>query len=169
MDELGPYTYSVGEDAAVSALRRIVMRSVWRPPFLWGTLMVIALSVGLVVWDMLDGWLNLASTAIALSAGPLALVLLYFGVGRQARRQYRQSAALRDETSVTIRVAELFFQSSRGHTIIPLAELYGWTETDTLIILRQTEIFSNLIPKAALGEAAEILKERLVAAGVDRR
>ena len=114
-----------------------------------------------------DGAINLLSL-LSLGIGlPLVWFVPHLLAPMMMRRQFRQSAALRDEQRFEFDDEAVFFSSARGHARLPFAELYAWAETDRLILLSQTEAYFNPVPKPALGEDAAVLIRKLTEAGVD--
>ncbi|WP_157668108.1 YcxB family protein [Croceicoccus marinus] len=165
----GPYSYEVTEDMVVEAMRRHMVRRMTHG--LVGRLFiaVLALLALLIALDLaFYGRLSRASLAF-LVAVPLALAVINLWLVPQlGRRQFRQSAALRAPGSFEWDDGSVRFTSERGEARIRLGELYRWDETANIVLLYQTEMFFNLVPKADLqGEAPELIA-RLRAAGVKR-
>ncbi|AKM10448.1 YcxB family protein [Croceicoccus naphthovorans] len=168
MTETGPFTYRVTEAEAVAAARKVMRKRLFRPPTVWLIVAIVVVAVLLLILDAMDGYLNVASTAALLVALPALWLTLMWLVPRQARRQFRQSAALRDESMLSFDDEALTFVSRRGTVRMPFAEFLEVSVTDDLILLHQTEMFYNLVPRHALGDAAKVLLSRLEAAGVRR-
>ena len=165
----GPYSYEVTEDLVVEAMRRHMVRRMTHG--LVGRLF-IAVLVLLALLIALDlayyGRLSRASLAF-LVAVPLALAVINLWLVPQlGRRQFRQSAALRAPGTFAWDDGAVRFTSDRGEARIALAELYRWDETENIVLLYQTEMFFNLVPKAALDGGTPDLIARLRAAGVKR-
>lgn len=165
----GPYKYRVEEAGLAEAGRLYFRRRIFQPPMRYLVIAVLVLAVLLVLLDFLnDGALNL-STIIAVGLGiPLIYVVPYLVAPSIMRRQYRQSAALRDENEIEFDEQAISFSNQRGHARIPYHEYYGWSQTDDMILLHQTEAYFNPVPKQALGQDWQRLVEALEAAGVKR-
>ena len=168
METMGPFTYRVTEAQAVAAARVAMRKRLFRPPTVWLLVAIVVVAILLLLLDAMDGYLNVASTAALVVALPAVWLVLLWLVPVQARRQYRQSAALRDESTLSFDSEALTFTGPRGTIRMPFAEFLAVSDTPDLILLHQTEMFYNLVPKAALGDAAEELLSRMEAAGVKR-
>ena len=166
MEKRGPFTYRLTEADMVEAGRSLTGRRLFRPPLRWLMLAIIVLAIVLLALDLLDGRLNLASLAVILAA-PLAMILtVRVVVPRAMKRQFHQSAAMRDEHTFMFDEESLNFSTSRGSGRVPMHELYAFSETDTLILLHQTEGYFNPVPKTALGDNGVSLVAALARNGV---
>ncbi|WP_066553824.1 YcxB family protein [Croceicoccus bisphenolivorans] len=168
MSEFGPFHYRVEEAEAVVAGRMAMKARMFRPPAKWLIVAIVVVAVLLLVLDAMDGYLNLASTFALVVVLPLLWVVLLVMAPIQARRQYRQSAQLRDDHTLSFDEDAITFIGSRGTVRIPMAEYREVLAGKGVILLYQTEMFYNLVPTCALGDAADELLRRLEAAGVRR-
>jgi hypothetical protein len=167
MASYGPFAYRLEEDDVAKAAAAFMRKRLFLPPSRWLLIAIAAISALLILFDLLDGMINLGSIA-AIGAVPLAIWLAIKGIApRMARRQYRQSAALRDEHSLSFDSDTITFAGTRGTVSFPLVELHAFTDMPDLLMIHQTEGFYNPIPKQALGEdAVKALADALRAAGV---
>ena len=169
METHGPFQYQVGEELVVEAMRRHMLRRLTTGlvgRLFIAVLMLLAL---LVVLDLV-AYGRLSGTAIAfVIAVPAVLAINHLWlVPNLGRRQHRQSAALRLPSSIAWDGEAVHFASERGEARVPFSDLYRWDETADTVLLYQTEMFFNLVPKAALnGEVADLIA-KLQAAGVKR-
>ena len=168
MERHGPYIYRVEEPDLAAAGRLFFRRRLTQPPARYLLFGLVACAFLLIALDVIeDGAINLLSL-LSLGIGlPLVWFVPHLLAPMMMRRQYRQSAALRDEQCFEFDDEAVFFSSARGHARLPFAELYAWAETDRLILLSQTEAYFNPVPKLALGEDAAVLIRKLTEAGVD--
>lgn len=164
----GPFLYRLTEDDMMDAGRAMTGRRLFRPPLRWMLLSIVGLSIVLLFVDLLDGMINLASLAVLIAAPMALFAVVRFVVPATMRRQFRQSAAMRDQHSIAFDETNLTFAGSRGSTNLPVAELFAFSETEKLILLHQTEGYFNAVPKAALGDFVPALTAVLVANGVKR-
>jgi len=165
----GPFVYQVTEAEAVEAAKIASRGRMFRPPVSWRLIAFGVIAVLLLILDVMDGYLNLASTAALLLALPGVWLVLDLMTPRLAKRQYRQSAQLRDENSLSFDDEALTFSGSRGTVRLPFAEFMAVTAKEGVILLHQTEMFYNLVPRRALGDAvADDLVAKMEAAGVKR-
>lgn len=151
------------------AMQSLMLYRLWTGPARW---LLVAAGVLLVVLFALEfvayGRLSSVGIGVVLGLPLVFLIVVYWMAPMMGRRQYRQSALLRAEGTVSWDDEALTFESDRGHARIPFGEFHRWGESADLVMLYQTEMFFNLLPKAPLGGAAEDLKARLTAAGVKR-
>ncbi|MBT8426772.1 MAG: YcxB family protein, partial [Erythrobacter sp.] len=115
-----------------------------------------------------DGELRLSTLLVVGLGIPLIWLIPYLLAPVIMRRQFRQSAALRDENQLEFDEEAVRFTNQRGHARIPFHELYAWSETDRMILLHQTEAFFNPIPKASMGDDYLLLVSALEEAGIRR-
>lgn len=169
MNELGPYRYRIERDEAVVAARHALRTRLMKLP---ASLLLIAIAICaplLLVLDLLDGDLGTDTILVLFVAIPLVALFMVWTVTAMAKRQYAQSAALRDEVRLFLADDSLRFESARGTTSLPFAEFHALGETQGLFILMHTEAFYNLVPKRALDAAGvERLREGMHAGGVRR-
>lgn len=146
--------------------RKAMMARLLRPPIGWLLWAILGLGVVLLVLDSLDGALELSTIAV-LAAIPLAIAIINFWlVPWQMRRQFRQSAALQDELSLSFDDEAITFTGRRGTTTIPMEEFHAVMDAGDVILLYQTEAFFNPVPKGPLGADADRLLAALLAKGV---
>ena len=167
MERHGPYSYRVEEADLAAAGQLFFRRRLSQPPARYLLLVLIVCAILLIVFDIVeDGAINLISL-LSLGVGlPLVWLVPHLLAPIMMRRQFRQSAALRDEQTLEFDEQGLVFTSSRGHVRLPFEEMHAWAETKKLILLSQTEAYFNPVPKAALGGDAAVLVQTLRAAGV---
>lgn len=165
----GPFTYRIEEAQVVRAMQRMMIARLRTGP---GRFFAIAFAVLLPLLVVLEtvAFGRMSGTALALLiALPLALLIVHFWLApMMGRRQFRQSAALRDTNTIAWDETAITFTGSRGQVRLPFAEFYKWRDAGDVLMLFQTEMYFNLVPKAPLGEAAADLMQRLDAAGVKR-
>ena len=130
---------------------------------------VLVMLALLIVLDLV-AYGRLSGTAIAfVVAVPAVLAVNHIWlVPNLGRRQHRQSAALRLPSHIAWDAEGVSFTSERGEAHVPFADFYRWDETPGTVLLYQTEMFFNLVPKVALDGEAPDLIARLQAAGVRR-
>ena len=169
MQAFGPFSYRVTQDQVVRAMQRLMLLRLWTGPARWLLGLILLLLPVAIVLDLLTRG-TLSGMAIAvLAVLPIALLTIYFWAApMMARRQFRQSAALRDEHQIAWDEEAITFTGTRGRVRMPFAEFHRWSEAGEVLMLYQTEMFFNLVPRTALGEAAQDLTARLENAGVKR-
>lgn len=169
MEPHGPYPYQVNETLVVEAMRRHMLRRLTTGLIGRLFIAVLVMLALLIVLDLV-AYGRLSGTAIAfVVAVPAMLAINHIWlVPNLGRRQHRQSAALRLPSHIAWDAEGVLFTSERGEARVPFADLYRWDETPGTVLLYQTEMFFNLVPKAALNGAASDLIARLQAAGVKR-
>ncbi len=167
MEIHGPFAFRLDEDEVARAAVAFMRKRILLPPSRWLLIAIAVIAALLIFFDLLDGMINIGSLA-AIAAVPLAIWLAIKGIApRMARRQYRQSAALRDEHRFFFDAETITFEGTRGKVSFPLAELHAFTDMPDLLLIHQTEGFYNPIPKRALGEdAVKALADALRGAGV---
>lgn len=130
---------------------------------------VLVLLVLLIVLDLVAyGRLSGIALVFVMAVPAILAINHIWLVPNLGRRQHRQSAALRAVSSVEWDDEAVCFGSEMGEARVPMASFYRWDETPGTVLLYQTEMFFNLVPKAALNGAAPDLIARLQAAGVKR-
>lgn len=135
----------------------------------WIMWAIVPLCALMLYLDLRDGLLNLATLGFIVVAPLLPLVLARFIVPMSARRQYRQSPAMRDEHALSFDEQAVTLSGTRGTVTCPLAELHQWSDLPGLIVLHLTEGNFTAIPKSAMPEAeVAALAAALDAAGVSR-
>lgn len=169
MTDRGPFTFTVAQDQVVRAMQRQMLRRLLAGPARWLLIVMIALLALLVVLDLLStGRLSVGAIAV-LIAVPLALAIVHFWLAPNlARRQFRQSVALRAVHTIAWDDKAVSFASERGNARLPFAEFHGWGDAGDVLMLYQTEMYFNLVPKEPLGAAAADLAACLDRAGVKR-
>lgn len=169
MQAHGPFQYQVDEDLVVEAMRRHMLRRLTGGFVGKLFILVLGLLVLLLVLDLaLYGRLSATSIAFVVAIPSALLMINLWLVPRLARRQFRQSAALRAPSTIAWDGELIHLACDRGESRIPITALYRWDRTDRAILLYQTEMMFNPVPKAALGEAADRLIARIEEAGVKR-
>ena len=167
--QVEPITYVITEAQLVPAMQHHLMRRLTTGVVRW-LLIVAGVFAGLAAVLIVAAGTRPDPVLIAaiVGAGGGILAVHLWVAPHLARRQFRQSAALRAPQSVTWDDAALRFDSERGHAVMPFAEFHGWSEADEVLMLYQTEMLFYPVPLPALGTAAENLRDRLIAAGVHR-
>ncbi|GGD43965.1 YcxB family protein [Croceicoccus pelagius] len=164
----GPFTYRVEQSEAVTAAKIASRGRMFRAPVSWMLIVFGIVAILLLVLDAADGYLNVASTGALLLGLPGVWLALDLITPIMAKRQFRQSAQLRDENSLSFDDEALTFSGPRGTLRVPFAEFMAVTAKKDVILLHQTDMFYNLVPRRALGDAAEDLLAKMEAAGVKR-
>lgn len=165
----GPFLYRVDENLVVEAMRRHMIRRMTSG--LIGKLIVavLVLLVLLIVLDLVAyGRLSGIALVFVMAVPAILAINHIWLVPNLGRRQHRQSAALRLPSHIAWDAEGVLFTSERGEARVPFADFYRWDETPGTVLLYQTEMFFNLVPKAALDGEAPDLIARLQAAGVKR-
>ncbi|MDR7102575.1 YcxB family protein [Croceicoccus sp. BE223] len=152
----------------MAAARHAARKRMRQLPTMLLVVVIVAVSLALLALDVMDGYLNIASTAALVLALPAVWIAVIVIVPVQARRQYRQSAQLRDDQTVSFDDEAITFASRRGTVRLPFSEYREYLDRGGLILLYQTEMFYNLVPRHALGDAGDEMLARLQAAGVRR-
>lgn len=162
----GPFQFRVEESQLALAGRKAMMKRLLQPPIVWMLWAILILGSLLLVIDLQDGAMEIASIAV-LAAVPIAIALVNFWlVPWQMRHQFRQSAALQDEFTLSFDDTTITFAGKRGTTTIPLEEFHAVMDAGEIILLYQTEAFFNAVPKAPLGAASGELIASLQERGV---
>ncbi|WP_338244761.1 YcxB family protein [Aurantiacibacter hainanensis] len=150
------------------AARHVFLARLRRRPALVAGLVYYALVFVLALLPGGSGRVLLVS-AFALAL-PIAVVIVWSViVPMQARRHYRQSAALREEMEARWDTEHLRLQSAKGESRLAWSDYPRWSETGDLLLLFQSDLLHNLLPKGALppGQVEEI-KSLLTRAGSTR-
>ncbi|WP_144098039.1 YcxB family protein [Croceicoccus sediminis] len=169
METMGPFSFTVREEQVVAAMKRLMLARAWKGPIRWILILIAALLALLVVLDFLmTGEVSKQALAFMVAV-PVALAIVYFWIApMMGRRQYRQSAALRAESTIAWDDEAVMFSGERGYARLPLAEFHRFAVSPDMLMLYQTEMYFNLVPLTALGDAAGDLVAKLEAAGVKR-
>lgn len=167
--ERGPFEFRLDEDLLARVMQRHMMRRLLSRPIRWlmvafGVVFAIALVLAIGSGRMFNPVVIFLMLAIA---ALYALVWLWIAPSL-ARRQMRQSPALRAAQTIAWTDTDVRFASERGQMRMPMAEFHGWAEAGGALLLYQNEMLFHAIPLARLGDAAQDLRERLTAAGVRR-
>jgi len=164
MEKRGPFAFRVAEAQVVGAMRRHMLSRFGKGVGKWLLILFAFVLALLLIADMATRG-AVSGEGIAFAAAlPLVLAAAWFVfVPMTARRQYRQSAALRDECQISWDDEAVEFRSSRGQARLPFAEFHDWSDAGEVIVLYQTEAYFNIVPKAPLGDAAGDLMARLAA------
>ncbi|MHA6317331.1 YcxB family protein [Altererythrobacter sp. CAU 1778] len=163
---MGEAVFFIAEDEVVEAARFTSMKRLFsRPllPLLIGLLVVLAvaaISVG-------KGQVMLFAIAAALALPIAFAVTLWWVVPWQARRHYRQTAALRDEIALRWDDEGVRMASARGNSRLAWSDFHAFADTASLLILYQSEMLYSMFPKRAFaaGEIEE-MKRRARRAGL---
>lgn len=169
METRGPFSFQVEETQIVQAMQQLMFRRLTTGPLRWLSIAVAVLLAIMLVADVaMTGAISGTAVAFVVAIGLALLVLRFWAAPMMGRRQFRQSAALRAQHTIAWDDEAVYFTSERGNARMPFAEFHGWAELPGLIMLYQTEMYFNLVPKAPLGDAAADLMACLDAAGVRR-
>jgi len=90
---------------------------------MWLLVAILVVALALFAVDVMDGYLNVASTAALVLALPAVWIVVLVIVRMQARRQYRQSAQLRDDQALSFDDVAVVFTSRRGTVRLPVGEV----------------------------------------------
>ena len=137
-----------------------------KPPLSWLIIAIIVVGIALIGVDLLDGTVDPASAALIVAAPIAIFSMIRWVVPWQMRRQFAQSAAIQDEHQLSFDSSSITFDGSRGSVTIPMKEFHAFSETESSLLLHQTEAFFNIVPKTALGDALPELITALKAADV---
>lgn len=147
--------YNVSEDDAVAAARLVMRRKLKVPlaPFL----LLILIVAGIALWLNGDSGTRfglvlpvLAWLVLAL-AGILA-VLQYWVLPRQARRTFQQTTLIKEQATFEWSDVGFSLQGESGRTRIGWNDLHAWAGGESVILLMQSEMMYNLLPKAAFSD-----------------
>lgn len=165
----GPFSFTVREEQVVKAMQRLMLTRMWTGPARWMLILIAVLLALLIVLDFVTKG-GLSGSALAfIVAVPVALAIVYFVLApMMGRRQYRQSAALRAENTIAWDEEAVIFSGERGHARLPFAEFHRFAISGGMLMLYQTEMYFNLVPLDAMGDAGGDLVARLESAGVKR-
>ena len=88
----------------------------------------------------------------------------------QARRHAQQSVALRDEITAEWDDQGMTLSGAHGQARMAWSEFHRWSESPAVILLYQSDMFFNAVPKSALtDEQTADIVDRLKAEGVKKR
>lgn len=144
--------YRLNEADVVAAARHVAIKRLKGRVFLVliGAFILLALFLAYLQGLSGDGSALVVALIVAL---PLALVIVIgLLVPWQARRHFRQSRALRDEVQAELTAEGIAFDSDHGSARFDWGDFHSASETGRLLLLFQSEMLYNAVPKAALGE-----------------
>jgi len=150
--------FSITEDEAAAAARLVAHKQIWsRPIFtiLIGLILALVAILALIEPQALDNPMLFALGGVAV----VLMLMIRLVVPFHARRHYRQSAALRDEIEAEWNEKGIRFSSAHGNSNFAWNEFYRWAENESLILLYQSQMLYNIIPKRVLrqGELTDLL------------
>lgn len=166
----GQVAFELDEEDVVGAARHFAAR---RLPIRPGILVTCALVAGMIGLLLARGSDNHLLNVLSLMVLVLALVmaaLVFFVVPRQARNHFRELASARGDMTFAWDDRGTLLTGAKGVTNLAWSDYSGWSETDGLLILLQSRMLYNLVPKRALteGQLTEI-RACLASAGVRQR
>jgi len=160
-------SFELDEDQVVAASRLAMGR---RMPVRAGLIIPLALAVAAAGLWLSSQWQDrlLETLSYAVIAAGLALAIVYcFVAPWQARRHFRQLAAAQGETRFRWNEDGIVLSGEKGETRLGWGDFHCWMERERQLLLFQSLMFYNLVPKSALSDAqmGEI-RSYLDAAGV---
>lgn len=165
--ERGSIEFIVDEKLLARVMQRHMMRRLLSRPIRWLIVAFgIVFAIALVLAIDSGRTLNPLVVVLMLTIAAIYGLVWFWLAPSLARRQLRQSPALRAAQTVAWTDTDVSFASERGNMRMPMAEFHGWAEAGGALLLYQNEMLFHAIPLARLGDAAEDLRERLAAAGV---
>ncbi|QIG52819.1 YcxB family protein [Altererythrobacter sp. BO-6] len=144
-------TFTLNEGHALGAMKLVMNRRtkipVW-PVVVFGPLIAVVFLLYKSDGPFSEilpilGWL-----VIVLSG--LVAIAYYWALPRQVRRSFRQTAMLQEPMTIEWDEAGYALSSASGNARLNWDELYAWAEQDDIVLLMQSEMLYNLVPKAAL-------------------
>ncbi|MBX7482119.1 YcxB family protein [Qipengyuania sp. 6D47A] len=168
MPKLGPYRYSITADQYTESMQRLLWVQLRRRPFPAIQLFLIAICLAMLVGDAMDGFINIAAASVAVLTLPVLVATLRWMTTSAARRSFARTPALSDENCLTVEEGLLVFRSRTVTYRQSLAELAGFIETETLILVDRTDQSAHIVPKMALGDELQDFRQYLEEAGVRR-
>jgi hypothetical protein len=166
----GSVTFELIEAEAVAASRHVVAR---RVPIRPNLLVACALAAGVLGLFVTRGasegqFLRVLVLLVMSLAVVLALTFNVF-IPWQARNHFRQLAAAKGTTTFSWDEAGAGLAGQKGEARFFWGDFYRWSETDALLILYQSSMLYNIVPKHALQAAQlEDIVALLTANGVKR-
>jgi len=167
MGECGAITYRLSEADAVSAGRFAAGRQMLLRPISRVLLILIAALYALLL--LLDWRMATQPLLVALMAavGVAVLLAVWVLIPWQMKRHFRQAPGLRDEIELSWDDERLSFETTRGNSRLAWSDYHRWGENERLLLLFQSEILYNIVPKAALNaDELAAIREALEQAGV---
>ena len=161
-----PIKFTLTEQEAVAAALLVLNKQLWAKRsfrlLLW-TILGLLLIAGLLDPSALRRPLLLAMIGMAI----VLVLMIRLVVPFHAKRHFRQAAALRDEIEVTWDDEGVGFSGAHGNSRLVWGEFHRWAENDRLVLLYQSQMLYNIIPKRALtAEQVGELRRSLEAAQV---
>jgi len=167
MGETHAVTYRLSEADAVSAGRFAAGRQMRLRPIVRVLMILVAVLYAILLlldWRAATQPLLLA---LLLAVGAALLLATWVLIPWQMKRHFRQAPGLRDEIGIDWDDEHLGFETSRGHSRLAWSDYHRWGENERLLLLFQSEILYNIVPKAALGQdQLDSIRGALVRAGV---
>jgi YcxB-like protein len=81
----------------------------------------------------------------------LLMVLSYLGIARISRRTFAQQKSLQDEYTVSWTGEAMDIHTTNARLHHPWSDFIRWAESDTTIMVYQSDRLMNFIPKTAFG------------------
>lgn len=156
-------TFQLSELQAAAAAKQVLRRRLKVP--LWP---VLAIGAPLaIVGLLLPGEGAIGASIPILSWLVLILCFIlgtvhYWLLPRQARRHFRQTSLLSEAMTLSWDEDGFSLAGDRASSRLAWRDLYAWDENDDIVLLMQSEMLYNLVPKSALtNEQTEDLKKCL--------
>jgi hypothetical protein len=146
--------YRVLQDHAVEGLRLVMRRKLKVPlaPFLILAVGVAAIAMLLPGGSRFGIALPVLAWLLIALAGILAVVH-YWVLPRQARRMYSQAKLLKEEVTFAWDDEGYSVTGESSRTRLSWTDLYAWSENENLVLLHQSEMGFNLLPKSVISDA----------------
>ncbi|WP_183030008.1 YcxB family protein [Altericroceibacterium spongiae] len=168
--------YALSENDIIAAQRAWWMGAArWQSfikfvAILWGVYAVMLVGLDLYAGEQPNMMVLLGVLPVS---AVIVVILFAFGFlqsKRRARRAYREHKALTGEHIVSWNDEGILFTSPIGSSTLPWSGFYGWLDGPETLLLYQTHMMFNPLPKAILPPGAvSAIANRLRDAGVPER
>ena len=162
-------TFTLTEEEAVAAAVLVLNKQLWAKRSF--RLLVWAILGLLLILGLLDPRALMQPFLLALIGAAIVLFLtIRMVVPFHAKRHFRQAAALRDEIAVTWDDEGVSLSGAHGNSRLAWGEFHRWAENDRLVLLFQSQMLYNIVPKRVLtAEQVDDLRSKLQDAHVKSR
>lgn len=144
-------TFRVAESDVIESLRHSMASRIFRGPTRWVIVSFAILLALLFALNAISGRSQNLAIVLALAL-PAALALIHLVMTpMMARRHFRQSKALHDDIEVSWDEEGIAMRGRHGHGRYAYDEFHRWSESANLLLLYQSEMLYNIVPKRALG------------------